>query len=91
MKQLALSTDGLHFSRYSHHPLLIPDNDDPGTVGVTGRGISLARSLYIKEEQTGKYYMFICASSKVTGNFQGCVGLAVSEKILDLTSCYRLL
>jgi len=61
-----------------------------GTVGVTGRGIFTGRDPYIfKEEQTGKYYMFICASSKVTGNFQGCVGLAVSEKFLDLTSCYR--
>ncbi len=25
--------------------------------------------------------MFICASSKEIGNFQGCIGLAVSDKI----------
>jgi len=55
----------------------------PGTVGVTGRGIFTGAILIYSREQTGKYYMFICASSKVTGNFQGCV-LAVSEKFWTL-------
>lgn len=86
---LATSTDGLHFSRYSHHPLLIPDNDDPWYGRSNWTGHFHWRDPYIfKEEQTGKYYMFICASSKVTGNFQGCVGLAVSEKI---SGPYKLL
>nr|MBA2748712.1 glycoside hydrolase family 68 protein [Tatlockia sp.] len=41
------------------------------------------RDPYIfKDDKTGNYYMFICASSKAIGNFQGCIGLAVSDKIV---------
>lgn len=32
--------------------------------------------------------MFICASANVPGNFQGCVGLAVADKI---TEPYKML
>lgn len=79
---LATSTDGLHFSRYSDCPLVMPDNDDPWYGRSNWTEHFHWRDPYIfKEHQTGKYYMFICASSRATGNFQGCVGLAVADKI----------
>lgn len=79
---LATSTDGLHFSRYSDYPLIMPDNDDPWYGRSNWTGHFHWRDPYIfKDEETGKYYMFICASAKVTGNFQGCVGLAVADNI----------
>lgn len=79
---LATSTDGLHFSRYSHRPLLMPDNDDLWYGRSNWTGHFHWRDPYIfKDDKTGSYYMFICASSKVPGNFQGCIGLAVADKI----------
>jgi beta-fructofuranosidase len=41
-----------------------------------------------KQEETGQYYLFICASSKTPGKFQGCIGLAVSDRI---SGTYKLL
>lgn len=79
---LATSTDGLHFARYSDCPLLIPDENDTWYGRSSWTGHFHWRDPFIfKDNQTGKYYMFICASSRVTGNFQGCVGLAVAENI----------
>jgi beta-fructofuranosidase len=86
---LATSTDGLHFSRYSNQYLLKPDDDDPWYGRSNWTGHFHWRDPYIfKDDKTGSYYMFICASSKVTGNFQGCVGLAVADKI---SGPYKLL
>ncbi|GAB1538691.1 hypothetical protein NUACC21_13550 [Scytonema sp. NUACC21] len=79
---LATSTDGIHFSRYSPHPLLIPENNDSWYGRCNWTGHFHWRDPYIfKDEQTGNYYMFICASSQAPGNFQGCIGLAVADKI----------
>ena len=86
---LATSTDGLHFSRYSDRPLLIPDADDPWYGRCNWSGHFHWRDPYIfKDDQTGSYYMFICASANVPGNFQGCVGLAIADKI---SGPYKLL
>lgn len=86
---LATSTDGLHFSRYSNHPLLIPDDDDPWYGRSNWTGHFHWRDPYIyKDGQTGNYYMFICASAKVSSKLQGCVGLAVAEHI---SGPYKLL
>lgn len=79
---LATSRDGLHFSRTSKNYLLKPDEDDPWYGRSNWTGHFHWRDPYIfKDDQTGNYYMFICASSKVPGNFQGCVGLAVADKV----------
>jgi beta-fructofuranosidase len=79
---LATSTDGLHFSRYSDRPLVMPDNDDIWYGRSNWTGHFHWRDPYIfKDDKTGRYYMFICASAKGPGNFQGCVGLAVADKI----------
>ncbi|KAF3889387.1 MULTISPECIES: family 43 glycosylhydrolase [Nostocales] len=86
---LATSTDGIHFSRYSHRPLLMPEKDDSWYGRSNWTGHFHWRDPYIfKDEHTGNYYMFICAGSKVSGNFQGCVGLAVADKI---SGPYKLL
>lgn len=79
---LATSTDGLHFSRYSDRPLLMLD-DNHSWYGRSNwtRHFHWRDPYILKDEQTGNYYMFICASSRVSGNFQGCVGLAVADKI----------
>jgi beta-fructofuranosidase len=78
---LATSSDGLHFSRYSNNYLLKPDDNDPwyGLWDCTGH--FHWRDPYIFKDDTGKYYMFICARAKAPGNFSGCIGLAVADKI----------
>ena len=79
---LATSTDGLQFSRCSHLPLLVPDDDNLWYGRSHWTGHFHWRDPYIfKDHNTGRYYMFICASSKVPGNFQGCIGVAVADKI----------
>lgn len=79
---LATSTDGIHFSRYSDRPLLIPDEDDPWYGRSSWTGHFHWRDPYLyTDEKTGKYYAFTCANSKVYSKFQGCVGLAVADRI----------
>ena len=79
---LATSTDGLHFSRTSNNYLLKPEDDDLWYGRSQWTDHFHWRDPYIfKDDKTGNYYMFICASSKAIGNFQGCIGLAVSDKI----------
>ena len=79
---LATSSDGLHFSRYSNNYLVKPDEDNPWYGRCNWTGHFHWRDPYVyKDDHTGKYYLFICASAKATGNFQGCVGLAVADKI----------
>lgn len=86
---LATSTDGIHFSRQSHQPLLIPKADDRWYTRSNWTGHFHWRDPYLfKDLQTGKYYLFICASAKIPGNFQGCIGLAVADKI---TGPYQIL
>lgn len=77
---LATSRDGLHFSRQNY--LLKPEDSDPWYGRSNWTGHFHWRDPYIfKDENTGKYYMFICASLKSSGNFQGSIGLAVADKI----------
>lgn len=65
-----------------HSYLLKPDEDDPWYGRSSWTGHFHWRDPYIfKDPQTGNYYMFICASSKTPGKFQGCIGLAVADKI----------
>ncbi|MBV8882380.1 MAG: family 43 glycosylhydrolase [Chroococcidiopsidaceae cyanobacterium CP_BM_RX_35] len=86
---LATSSDGLHFSRYSNNYLLKPDDDDPWYGLWNGTGHFHWRDPYIlKDDKTGSYYMFICASARVPGDFQGCIGLAVADSI---SGPYKLL
>lgn len=85
---LATSRDGLHFTRYSNNYLLKPDDDDPWYGIWDWTAHFHWRDPYIFKDDTGKYYMFICASAKAPGNFQGCVGLAVADKI---TGPYKIL
>lgn len=86
---LAISTDGLNFTRTSNSYLLKPDDDDPWYGRSNWTNHYHWRDPYIfKDDKDGKYYMFICASSRVTGNFQGCVGLAVADNI---SGSYKLL
>jgi beta-fructofuranosidase len=86
---LAVSTDGVHFSRYSDQPLVMPTDADPwyGKSNWTGHFHFRDPYLY-KDEESGKYYLFICASAKGEGQFQGCVGLAVSDRV---TGPYQIL
>ncbi|MEW5858503.1 MAG: family 43 glycosylhydrolase, partial [Cyanobacteriota bacterium] len=86
---LATSQDGLHFSRYSSGYPLKPDDDNPWYGRCNWIGHLHWRDPYIfKDDKTGKYYMFICASGRTPGNFQGCIGLAVADKI---TGPYEIL
>jgi beta-fructofuranosidase len=86
---LATSRDGLHFSRYSNNYLLKPDDDDTWYGRCNCTEPFHWRDPYIfKDDKTGSYYMFICASAKTSGNFQGCIGLAVADKI---SGPYKLL
>jgi len=77
---LATSTDGLHFSRFSSQPLLMPEDDDIWYGRSHWTGHLHWRDPYIFKDHD-RYYMFICASSRVPGNYQGCVGLAVADSI----------
>lgn len=86
---LATSTDGLNFNRISNNYLLKPENDDPWYGRSNWTNHYHWRDPYVfKDDKDGKYYMFICASSRVIGNFQGCVGLAVADTI---SGPYKLL
>ncbi|MBD1926116.1 family 43 glycosylhydrolase [Trichocoleus sp. FACHB-90] len=86
---LATSRDGLHFKRYSNNYLVKPDERDPWYGRSNWTKHYHWRDPYIfKDDKTGNYYMFICASSQVAGDFQGCIGLAVADKIYG---SYKLL
>lgn len=79
---LATSSDGINFTRSSNYPLLVPETDNPWYGRSDCTGHFHWRDPYVfKDEQTGNYYMFICASSQVSGNFQGCIALAVASQI----------
>jgi len=79
---LATSTDGIQWQRQLHHFPLIPDSQDPwyGHCNLT-QHLHWRDPYLFKDPQDGRYYLFICASAKTPGNFQGCVGLAVSDTI----------
>ena len=86
---LATSNDGWHFSRTSNNYLLKPEDTDIWYGRSQWTGHFHWRDPYIfKDAKTSKYYMFICASSRVVGNFQGCIGLAVADNI---SGPYKLL
>ena len=86
---LATSSDGLHYRRYSDRYLLKPEEDDPWYGRSSWSNHFHWRDPYIfKQAETGKYYLFTCASAHTPGNFQGCIGLAVADKI---TGPYQLL
>jgi beta-fructofuranosidase len=89
---LATSTDGIHWERQSHQSLF--SNLDKreywygkyNFIGSDGKQITHRhwRDPYIvKEEQTGKYYMFICAVAKelAANQFCGCIAVAVANTI----------
>ncbi|KAM3093757.1 beta-fructosidase [Phormidesmis sp. 146-35] len=79
---LATSTDGLHWQRQLDHFPLIPTEQDPwyGRCNLT-QHVHWRDPYVFKDPQDDRYYLFICASAKTPGNFQGCVGLAVSDTI----------
>ncbi len=77
---LATSRDGVHFSRQNY--FLKPEDNDPWYGRSNWTNHFHWRDPYIfKDDKTGKYYMFICASLRSPGNFQGSIGLAVADKI----------
>ena len=88
---VSLSTDAIHWERQSNHPLFVNlDERDRwyGKYNFIENGGTIAhrhwRDPYIvKEEQTGNYYMFICAASKelAATQFCGCIALAVAKSI----------
>ena len=79
---LATSTDGIQWQRQLHHFPLIPDSQNPWYDRCNLTQHLHWRDPYLfKDPQDGRYYLFICASAKTPGNFQGCVGVAVSETI----------
>ncbi len=79
---LATSSDGLHWQRYSNHYLVQPPENNLWYGRSNWTGHFHWRDPYIfSDPKTDRYYMFTCASSKTPGNFQGCVGLAVADKI----------
>lgn len=79
---LATSKDGIHWERQYNHFPLIPSADDPDYAACNWTKHFHWRDPYIfKDPISGKYFMFTCASSRTLGNFQGCVGLAVSDTI----------
>lgn len=78
----------MHFTRSSNNYLLKPDDDDPWYGIWDWTAHFHWRDPYIFNDDTGKYYMFICASAKTPGYFQGCLGLAVADKI---TGPYKIL
>ncbi|MGF1481816.1 MAG: family 43 glycosylhydrolase [Cyanophyceae cyanobacterium] len=86
---LATSTDGVHYTRISDRPLIAPAADSPwyGRSSWTDH-LHWRDPFVYKDEASGKYYVFICASSRVSGKFQGCVGLAVADQI---TGPYEIL
>ncbi|GAP97174.1 glycoside hydrolase family 68 protein [Leptolyngbya sp. NIES-2104] len=77
---LAVSQDGVKFERVSDRPLLIPDETDPWYARCNSGGHFHWRDPYVFKERD-KYYLFICASVRVPGDFQGSVGIAVAERI----------
>lgn len=79
---LATSVDGVYFPRRDRRHLLQPDEADPWYGRSNWTGHFHWRDPYLfKDPQTGKYCLFICASSKTPGDFQGCIGLAVADTI----------
>lgn len=79
---LATSTDGIHWQRQLGNFPLIPSEQDPwyGRCNLT-QHLHWRDPYLFKDPQDGRYYLFICASAKTPGNFQGCVGVAVSDTI----------
>jgi beta-fructofuranosidase len=73
---LATSIDGLHWQRSSTAPLLKPD--DQNYWYENSYHFQWRDPYIVREDRTGKYYMFVTASSKDHG---GCIGLAVADKI----------
>ena len=86
---LASSTDGVRWQRQLEGYPLIPDEQDPwyGRCNLT-QHFHWRDPYLFKDPQDGRYYLFICASAKTPGNFQGCVGLAVSDRV---AGPYRIL
>lgn len=86
---LAVSKDGVHFSRISDRPLLMPQPNDPWYDRSRLSNHFHWRDPYLyKDEETGKYYLFVCASARAKGDYSGCVGVAIADSI---TGPYELL
>ncbi|WP_373547685.1 hypothetical protein [Chamaesiphon sp.] len=67
---LATSTDGIQWQRQLDRFPLIPWY---GHCNLT-QHLHWRDPYLFKDPQDGRYYLFICASAKTPGNFQGCVG-----------------
>ncbi|MBW4440439.1 MAG: family 43 glycosylhydrolase [Plectolyngbya sp. WJT66-NPBG17] len=93
---LATSVDGVHWQRGTTQ-LVKPDADHrwygqyKRSLGETDYDHYQWRDPYVvKDHETGRYYMFICAYLKEGGHgsYRGCVGVAVADQI---TGPYELL
>jgi beta-fructofuranosidase len=94
---LAISQDGINWARYSEQEFLKPSLDNPyyDTYKRSWNNeyyyhFQWRDPYIIKDDQTGKYYMFMSGFLKNSNNshFRGCVGLAVADTI---TGPYELL
>lgn len=79
---LATSKDGVSWQRQSDGYPLHPDARHPWYGSSNWTDHFHWRDPYaFKDPRSGRYYLFICASAATPGNFQGCVGLAVADRV----------
>jgi beta-fructofuranosidase len=79
---LAVSKDGLYWQRQLDGYPLHPDARHPWYAACNWTGHFHWRDPYVfQDPRSGKYYLFICASAATPGNFQGCIGLAVADRV----------
>lgn len=80
---LATSQDGIHWQRQTNGYPLHPDSRRHPWYGPCNwTGHFHWRDPYVfRDPQSERYYLFICASAATPGNFQGCIGLAVADRV----------
>lgn len=82
---LATSTDGIHWQRRSNLPLFSSEeiNQWYGKSSLLLNHLHWRDPYLVKDSNSGKYYLFICAYAKAGAPFpyRGCIGLAVADRV----------
>ncbi|PSN16416.1 beta-fructosidase [filamentous cyanobacterium CCT1] len=88
---LATSTDGVHWQRYLTTELIKPSAQNPWysrfkrPLGGYEYDYFPWRDPYVvRDVETGRYYIYICASAKAASSssiYRGCIGLAIADEI----------
>lgn len=79
---LAISKDGTRWQRQANGYPLHPDARHPWYAPCNWTGHFHWRDPYLfQDPRSNRYYLFICASAATPGNFQGCMGLAVADRV----------